>query len=272
VRAASASAGACDGERGGDDRGEIRALESQIADLAGREINLNSPKQVAVAVFGAAQSASRDVLFQASRGMVRGVTPAQREIAALVLRHRELSRGPVVSEARHASTFQTVPGSVAASGLPEAADPNASDALGGSHDTNASIRASWSDQSSASHQHERSVRGLLEVGDCKIHGYWKEPLLELTRPAARALVAQLDASHCPMGFDPLAKPAKSFLDLQASIDVFVTEDSYQTVSATTAGKKGSFLAYCRDQKVKYPDAIILTRCTLALRTWLLVHQ
>jgi hypothetical protein len=242
----------------------IRALEAKIAGLAGREINVNSPKQVSAAVFGRAQSASRDVLERASRGLLREVSPSQRQIAALVLRHRDLCRGPAsaartgTAETRHASTASSVNGlGVESTRKVDDADKTNQDDV-----ERPTTQLSWGDQVSS--QHESSVRRLFEVNGCRIHSYWKEPLLELTRPAARSLVAQLDAAQCPMGFDPLANPSKALVDYQSS-DFFMTDGSSPILSAatTTAGKKGSFLAYCRDQKVKYPDAIILTRCTLA---------
>jgi hypothetical protein len=242
----------------------IRALEGKIAELVGREINVNSPKQVSTAVFGRAQSASRDVLVKASRGLLRDVSPNQRQIAALVLQHRELCRGPVAAarnganEARRASTVSTVIRSHTEN-VDDAVDKNEMNRQGDDIERSP-LQVSWSDQSSS--QHESSVRRLFEAKGCRIHTYWRDPLLELTRPAARSLVAQLESSQCPMGFDPLAKPSKTFVESQTT-DFFPTDSSSLILPAatTTAGKKGSFLAYCRDQKKKNPDAIILTRCT-----------
>ena len=98
------------------------------------------------------------------------------------------------------------------------------------------------------------VQSLFQ-GQSKIHPYWKEPLLQLSRPAARALVEQLDPYQCPMGYDPCATPRNAM----RSTGTETTIDG-GLASAKTAGKKGSFLAYGREQKEKYPDTVLLTRC------------
>lgn len=78
--------------------------------------------------------------------------------------------------------------------------------------------------------------------------YWREPLLHITKTSARAMISQLNAMNCPMGYDPLAVPFDPLRGTQV-------ENSY----TPTAGKKGSLLHYVREQKKQYPDCVILMR-------------
>jgi hypothetical protein len=85
------------------------------------------------------------------------------------------------------------------------------------------------------HNYRNQVHNLftpnIEQAPCCLDPYWKEPLESIRKPSARALVSQLDPS-CPMGYNP---------------------------QSATAAKKGSLLAYVREEKQKYPDCIIVTR-------------
>ena len=102
------------------------------------------------------------------------------------------------------------------------------------------------------------VERLFQPAHCQIHPYWKDALLQIHRPTAQLLVAQLDGTQCPLGYDPLAVPVDPLLRrVTTTTDTATTATSAAT---TQAGKKGSFLAFCREQKEKYPDCIILTRC------------
>jgi len=65
-----------------------------------------------------------------------------------------------------------------------------------------------------------------------IDPYWQEALQKITKPSARELTTTQLNPYCPMGFTPQTK---------------------------TAGQRGSLLDYVRQQKRKYPDAVILTR-------------
>ncbi len=75
----------------------------------------------------------------------------------------------------------------------------------------------------------------------KLDVYWKEPLLELSRPVARDLAKQLDPELCPMGYNPDYGQQKA-------------------KAAVTRGKRVGFLGYCRDQKELYPNHVVLVRC------------
>ena len=102
------------------------------------------------------------------------------------------------------------------------------------------------------------VERLFHHPNCQIHTYWKEALLSIARPTAQMLVAQLDGTQCPMGYDPLAVPVDPLLRRSATTTGAASTDTVTTT--TLAGKKGSFLAFYREQKEKYPDCVILTRC------------
>ena len=213
----------------------LQDMEDEIQKLnKGQAININSPKQVSMAIFGTVQSTSRQVLQQAVKN--EALTMSQRSIAQLVLQHRELSRGP----------------------LPKSAQMSDDPTLSLSEEDALLLRSDNPTQSSlASASFEQHVQSLFENPSNKIHPYWEESLLQLTRPTARALVAQLDPTQCPMGFHPLAAPSDPLRTASWEETTSVINTGTTT---TTAGKKGSFLAYCREQKEKYPDAIILTRC------------
>lgn len=221
-------------------------LEAKILDLlAGQAINVNSPKQVSSAIFGRVRSVNRDVLQQAADGQFQ-LTSTQQQLAALVLQHRLLSRGPT-GPAKDSNARPRSQQTRSRENLDDT--PRMDDGL----QTSARLPSN-AGQNFLADKYETQVGRLFQSGS-KIHQYWREPLLELTRPTARALLAQLDPTQCPMGFDPLASPSKE-----------LSQGSFQlgnpaSLTSTIAGKKGTFLAYCRDEKEKYPDAIVLTRCT-----------
>lgn len=111
--------------------------------------------------------------------------------------------------------------------------------------------------------YESTIEKLFGCNNCQIDPDWKEALLQISRPQARALVTQLDASGCPMGFDPLAQPTNTWSTSTSSTTNTIgilDSSSTATSSTTTAGKKGTFLAFCREQKQLYPDCILLVRC------------
>ena len=88
----------------------------------------------------------------------------------------------------------------------------------------------------------QSVDALFDSRGSKIHPFWRDSLLQITKPSARTMVSQLNSQQCPMGYDPAASPGIK-----------------TPVTTSEAGKKGSLLHYVRQQKEKYSDCIILTR-------------
>lgn len=252
------------------------ALLQQIRLLNNNQtININSPKQVSMAIFGRIQSTSRQVLAMAASGQVTTLTPQQRQLASLVQTYRAL-----VAHRRQPQSLRGITGTVGASGGTVGRDASVesgrNEPLRRSTDAaptlpptseHAGDSLEMTEQDAfTSHPlrklelsaHERQVHALFESPQSQLNPYWREPLLQLTRPTARTLVAQLDPTQCPMGFDPLATPSNA---MAMGMDLGHREEASGTpAKTTTAGKKGSFLAYCRTQKEKYPDAIILTRC------------
>lgn len=210
----------------GDDDAPLdrrQAIHDEIVRLYG-DVNVKSPKQVALRIFGRPQSVSRSALQAAVDD--RYLTADQRRLAELVLEYREVSRMKEAEETNE-STVEMIDELVV-------------------HQEELVVPAILEQDEFSAHQ--QLVEGLFARGS-QVDPYWKEALLHLSRPTARALVAQLDATQCPMGFSPTATPQ----------DVWRLSTE-TTTSTLTAGKKGTFLAYCREQKQKYPDAIILTRC------------
>ncbi|KAL3943367.1 MAG: hypothetical protein SGBAC_002570 [Bacillariaceae sp.] len=89
------------------------------------------------------------------------------------------------------------------------------------------------------------VESFFAGKQSKLDPYWKEPLSKLSKSTARALLEQLDPYQCPMGYNPSAVPRGSIK---------------KATAAPTAGKKGSFLSFCRQQKEGNPQCVILVRC------------
>ena len=92
---------------------------------------------------------------------------------------------------------------------------------------------------------DQLVESLFQGPNSKLDIYWLPHLLKLSKSTARTLLHQLDPDLCPMGYDPNAVPNRT---------------TKRTVANTTAGKRGTFLSYCRSQKEKYPQCVILVRC------------
>ena len=237
---------------------KLSALEQEICHLNdGQSINVNSPKQVSTAIFGKVQSTNRDVLQQAAEGKLKNLETRSKQLAALVLQYRELSKKVSTSSSSSTKTtrsptptrqrkpFSTLSNTFAdGNSLLEPLNPKR---------TSQADRTVWQanavdgspskiTETDEMSTYVRQVESLFGTKS-KIHSYWKEPLLQVTRPSARALVSQLDSNTCPMGYNPSAVPHDP---LRGKVSESTT---------TTAGKKGSFLAYCREQKEKYPDCM-----------------
>ena len=85
------------------------------------------------------------------------------------------------------------------------------------------------------------VESLFDPSFSKINVHWKDPMLRLTKPSSRNMVLQF-TPNCPMGYDPQA-----------------TASGINSAGTTTAGKQGSLLHYCREQKERYSHCVVLTR-------------
>jgi hypothetical protein len=224
-------------------------------------LNLSSPTQVSRAIFGNVQSASRAALQDVVEGQVPGVTDVQRQLAMLVLDHRqwqarrrrrpsrdvpETSQSHLLSdvvesaeEEEHTAASVSFPVENESDGMAETPQQLVTDDW---------LASDESTELSIMDPYQQRVEALLGEKS-KIDPYWKDSLLQLSRPSARSLVSQLNPD-CPLGYDPLAVP----------LDPLSRKSSSLPPTTTTAGKKGSFLAYCRDQKERHPDCVILCRC------------
>ena len=264
-----------------NDNQELESLLEQITHLnQGQAININSPKQVSSAIFGEVRSTTRDVLQQAADGVLSddddhgGLDEQKQQLASLVLRCRELAKASTNNN-NNASTKKNSRDSFDV----KANNKWTQEELPFEQNENIAVR-SQSDRvvvasnnvvtnnniasSSSSSSYEQHIDFLFNNKRSKINTYWRQPLHQLSRPSARALVWQLDPQQCPMGFDPLALPFDPLRGGGGSSNngnsEGVSAGLVTTTTTTTAGKKGTFLAYCREQKEKYPDCIILTRC------------
>ena len=220
----------------------LQSLERRILVLNdGNPMNVQSPKQVAVAVFGAPQKATKAVLEQAASS--ESILPDnKRLLAKLILEYRGLlqmqkrsasTSAVTIDDSEEIETTMPPPKSSTDSQNPKAL--NGAPILSGE-------RRRVKPQIS----HEQHVESLFGRRDSKLDPYWKKPLLQLTRTTSRAMVAQLEPVHCPMGYNPNATPT--------------TRGGRTTTTSTSASKRGTFLSYVRQQKSSYPQCVVLVRC------------
>eukprot|EP00977_Amphora_coffeiformis_P025658 scaffold21117_cov170-Amphora_coffeaeformis.AAC.2 len=243
---------------------------------------MHSPQQVSKALFnGEIHSTSKAALQAIVEGRNDATDARQRELAALVLEYRQQWRklhptnggnrtGKTGASRVSSSSLQR-----AFSSLPELDQDNKDEDLDEDaeefSDTPLDEKAtdiisleegtveiidggltedSFSADSTYMDPYEKKIHALFEdEKKSKIHPFWKDVLLQLTRPSARSLIAQL-SSDCPMGYDPTALPS----------DPLLSKSPEGSASTTTVGKKGTFVGYVREQKEKHPDCIILCRC------------
>jgi MutS domain V/MutS domain I len=199
---------------------KLQSFQQKLTELnGGQEINVKSPKQVSQAIFGTFQSTSRQALLRAS------LDEKRRTMATLVLEIRELSCK--IDQQDEGSTEEITP----YSGLAEEDDVE-----------QLNIISPPRQLSSTKSSYDLHVEALFDSKCSKIDIVWKEPMLKLTKPSARNMVFQF-APDCPMGYNPLASP------------LGVTSST----ATLTAGKQGSLLHYCREQKERYSHCVILTR-------------
>ncbi|KAL3915457.1 MAG: hypothetical protein SGILL_005645 [Bacillariaceae sp.] len=233
----------------------INSLELIKQELCRRtnnpDFNVNSPKQVSLAIFGKQQTCTTKVLQDAAMDL--SLAAHQRELALLILKCKKLMQqkqhqrkeedlpayeGPLSSSASaKVSSLQSILPTAAAAPSPRKRRP---------HTQQAMIQS-----------HEQIVETLFASPKCKLDPYWKQPLLELSRPVARDLLVQLNTAICPVAFDPEASPKRSSAMFATTT---TPHPSRTSPSASTAGRKGTFLAFVRQQKETYPQCVMLVRC------------
>jgi hypothetical protein len=219
---------------------EMYALQEKARKLTNvSNLNINSYKQVSKALFNdASRSTSRqdlmNILNESKENDSNSKLAFQRELATIVLDYRRLKAlqnnkdndGSTSSNTSTTNSFPTTPS--AQSILRKYSTERVLSSISGST-TSAEIHSKTINH--YRHQVHSLFTPTIEQAPCFLDPYWKEPLQSIRKPSARALVSQLDPS-CPMGYNP---------------------------QSATAAKKGSLLAYVREEKQKYPDCIIVTR-------------
>ncbi len=226
-----------DNEQSEDSQDLMERLEQEIArNNFDKRLNVNSPKQVSMAIFGNIQSTSKQELIKASQG--EGVEyERQQELAKLVLQHRSLTRNKVK---REKDKENVSPKTQFIKEEHVGVNGKVANVV-----NEASKEASVTPMTKTAKTvlpHEKIVESLFDAKSSKLDPHWKDALLQVAKPSAQSLVLQLDAEKCPTGFDPSMLP-----NLKSKS------------TPSVAGKKGSLLHYMRQQKEKYNDCIILTR-------------
>jgi DNA mismatch repair ATPase MutS len=269
----------------------IQDLQEEMATLNnGQIINVNSAKQVSMALFGSdQQSVTKKVLEQMVNGnqqqndmssvAVSTAQEKQRRLAQLILQYKEAfkqqGQPPEPVTGRQTEPTFASTSTKAISTRPFSSSTSSPLIFSSATDTKDSSDVELSSPLSQQPknldvpQHvespaattlptrtfskspfEQQVEALFDKknrkgADGKIDSYWKDPLKLLSKSTARSLVVQLDATQCPMGFNPNATP----------------QDPSGLETVSTARKTGgTFLDYCRSHKALYPHAIQLVRC------------
>ena len=255
---------------------ELSIINKKVEELTGSNINLNSPKQIANALYnqtdddgnGKRGGTSKEVLQQLTNRKANDPlchSVLQKDLATLVLQHRVLKSRLQRMKSDNILALDTsfvhahkIMGTSFSSGQLQYSTISNATYTGiskeGTQDysgkvlNDASIRPGVNKiRAAAKSTKSLAFNGIVDellspsMSSSKIDSHWFEPLLSVAKPSARALISQLHPD-CPIGYDPTATPFGN--------------DSVRT---KTAGKKGSLLGYVREQKEKYSDMIILTR-------------
>lgn len=195
----------------------------------GVPINVQSPKQVSTAVFGAPQAANKSVLQEAASSQ-SALSQEKRMLAQLILEYRSLLQ----FQKRNASTASTV----------EIEDEEDEDEEAPRVSSKSTTR---NKHTKVQTSHEQLVESLFASPGSKLDPYWREPLLQLSKSTSRNLVKQLDPDLCPMGYNPNATPNSRGGTSSAS-------------SLSSQSRRGTFISYYREQKELYPQCVVLIRC------------
>ena len=251
---------------GQEQQDELNEIADRLAALnGGKPINANSPMQVAMAIFGSDRPVPREVLLDAVQD--EDSTDQQKSIANMVMRYRDLKseiRRKELVNARERERPMSSPGSTLAAAFSTSAAEGTEKDPATTDETPGIMPQS---PSSGRSPHGQLVDSLFASPQSQLDPYWHDALDRITKPSARALVSQLDPYQCPMGYNPAA----------SSLDVMLRPPTTGVVSAqsanagasqaaaaklpknTTQGKKGSLLAFVREQKEKFTDCVVITR-------------
>eukprot|EP00547_Thalassionema_nitzschioides_P000045 CAMPEP_0194209404 /NCGR_PEP_ID=MMETSP0156-20130528/7541_1 /TAXON_ID=33649 /ORGANISM="Thalassionema nitzschioides, Strain L26-B" /LENGTH=1217 /DNA_ID=CAMNT_0038936571 /DNA_START=172 /DNA_END=3825 /DNA_ORIENTATION=- len=199
---------------------ELQEIQQRINQAAQHSVNVNSPQQVSHAIFGTpTHSTSRAKLQQ----IIASSSGKQKELARLVLQYRTLQQ----HQRRQLST---------------------NDSSKRNNDNNYDDDALTVDRIlDGPARHAETVKSLFhEDFSLMIDPYWKEPLSNIQKPVARALISQLNSRKCPTGYDPAAVPTHLLKTIT-------------TRTAPTKNTKSKLLEFVEEQKELYPQCILLVR-------------
>ena len=249
-----------------DQQDELNEIADRLAALnGGKPINCNSPMQVAMAIFGSDRPVPREVLSDVVQD--DDSTDQQRSIADLVLRYRDLKsqiRRTEMGNARESERSLSSPGPTLAAGFSMSAAEGTEKDTAATDETPAIMPKS---PSSGRSPYGQQVDSLFASPQSQLDPYWHDALDRITKPSARALVSQLDPCQCPMGYDPAASsldvmiqpPTKGAISTQSANAGASQVAAAKLPKSTTQGKKGSLLAFVREQKEKFSDCVVITR-------------
>jgi predicted GIY-YIG superfamily endonuclease len=235
----------------------------------GQDLNVNSPKQVSTAIFGSPRTATKRVLQQVVSNALSEddgdpLPHEKQRLAQIILEYKQLvherrkSEGDdkaVISESEHTDAILSSAESMTDS---RSSTQQSTDRSQDSVARKRKLRPRES-QPERQFSHEQAVEQLFATPNSKIDDYWKGPLLQLSRPTARELLAQLNPQQCPMGFDPDATPNNRRGGAGGGQQQQMQQPT-TTLTTSTMGRKGTFLSFCRTQKEMYPQCVILVRC------------
>ena len=240
--------------------------------MHGKELNVNSPKQVAMAIFGRPQKATKAVLQQAMTNST--LSPQKQRLAQCILEYKkqvQASNNMSTIPTRTSATPATTIASEEQWTSPDDTATQSAHLYGYNYaqDSAAARSSPQRDQVELTNRkrtlhnslsHDQLVERLFHHPKSQVDPYWKEPLLALSKSTARSLLTQLDPTLCPMGYDPNASPSSHSRIITPTTTIMEGRTNPSPNNLSTAGKKGTFLAYCRRQKELYPHCLLLVRC------------
>ena len=248
---------------------QLIQIELEAKRLTNQDINLNSPRQVASVLYGGDGDGgtSKQILqqFVVSTDLDDEKKRFQRDFSLLVLEYRKVKRtvqdlNKISPDERNERTYiegskekskksdisRLKQSTSPTSALQTMAFSTVSTLSESDNKQNDMVKSLMSPEAvTYSDRVNTLFNPIQSKKKSKIDKYWEEALQSLTKPSAKAIVAQLDPS-CPMGYNPQATPN-------------MLTNSKKAVKKTTSGMKGTLLAFVREEKLKNPTNVILTR-------------
>ena len=239
-------------------------LQGEMNTLVGcKDFNANSPQQRSMAIFGEIRSCTKDILKQIANASEtissehKHISEDKRRLAQHILEYLDLQKLHREQASPRLMGDRIVNSTADVKARKQVESENNSSPFAEATMSSPPVIASISgddDQKGRKGQrrkprqrpksHEENVEKLFSnPQSSQLDPYWKEPLLQLSRPIARDLVKQLNSELCPMAFDP-----------------DMTAEGPAKKKTVTGDKRTGFLGYCRDQKDIYKKHLVLVRC------------